>query len=381
MNARPDLAEPLSRDMNGFDVPPIDYGTPAVAGQLYIQTQGREVTARKVSVPRNLGKIMADLKVFCARFGDTYVYSWEVNDRKNQRKTTVEGGTIKLANDLVMLYGNCATDCDVQETATHWVFKAFFIDYEKGVTTSRLFQQRKGQETGMRDRDRQSDIVFQIGQSKALRNVVLNALSSFSNYAIEESKRALIDTLGDETNRNKAWGFIERVMTEHKIAMIRVEAVVGRKETDWTVRDLARVYQEMRGIHEGLTVADEVYPTEEDAKVVQADKEAKDTEGRKPAAKQKDDSQQGGQQPMNQQAAQTASALAEANELARNIAATKNNPNVVVQAKRTCCDSLDGQRHKPTCPRLADPGEATPPKQQEQVLAGGDLPSGLFGGA
>lgn len=276
-NDQPDLAEPLPRQGMDFEqlAEPANRGALVAGGGIAIQTQGREITARKVAVPRDLKKIQQQLKVFCAQFGETFYYSWEANDRRNRRKALIEGGTIKLANTLVNLWGNCAVEVDVHETPSHWVLKAFFIDYERGVAVSRLFQQRKSQDTGMRDGERQADIVFQIGQSKAIRNVVLNALSALADFAIDESKLALTIRFKDPETAKKAHGFVTRVMEENGIALLRVEAVVGRKRDKWTVQDLARVYAEMRGIHEGLTVASEVYPSEADAAEVESEKAGK----------------------------------------------------------------------------------------------------------
>lgn len=289
MSARPDLAEPMGRTIEGFGtvLNESDHSAGAVApyqqGQVVMMATGREITAKRVPLPRDMGGILKRLKVYCAAFGDTYVYSWEANDRANSRKETIEGGTIKLANDLVQLYGNCSVDCDVQENPTHIIFKAWFLDYETGTSVSRLFQQRKDQNTGMNRKDggRAADLIFQIGQSKAIRNVVLNALSSLTNYAIEEAKRGLLDKFKDEEAKNKAWAFINRVMEDNGIEIRQVEAVVGRRENDWTIRDLAKVYQEMRGIFEGFLSATEVYPSLEEAEKVAAGKDAANVEGRR----------------------------------------------------------------------------------------------------
>jgi hypothetical protein len=247
--------------------------------QTIIMAQSREVTAKKVAVPRSLASVYRELKVLCAMNGDHYVYSWQVKDRANQRTQTVEGGTIKLANDLLMLYGNASVDVDISETPTHWLFKAWFIDLERGVAYSRMFQQRKGQNTGMKDADRQADIVFQIGQSKAIRNVVLNALSTLAAFAVEESKQALLEKFSDPENVKKAHDFIDKVLDRHQISQKRVEAVVGRTRDKWTARDLARVYMEMRGIADGLTVPDEVYPSEEAAAAITAKKTQAKSDG------------------------------------------------------------------------------------------------------
>ena len=75
--------------------------------------------------------------------------------------------------------------------------------------------------------------------------------------------------------KDKAHQFIDRVMERFEIGETQVAAVVGRARDKWTVKDLVRVYTEMRGIAEGMTVASEVYPSKEDAKVVSDEKAKK----------------------------------------------------------------------------------------------------------
>lgn len=275
---RPDLVDPMgmgNRDLGELDTLTGEVLAGAPVHQTVIMAQSREVTARKVAVPRSLSRIQAELRVYAQRFGDTYAYSWPVKDRASGKTDTVEGPTIKLANDLVMAYGNCSVDVDVSETATHYVFKGWFVDLESGVAVSRIFNQRKSQKTGMKDSDRAADIVFQIGQSKAIRNVVVNALSSLTAYVMEEAKANLIEKFAVEANWTRALKMITGVMEDEKIAMLRVEAVVGRKVPEWTVRDKASVYMQMRGIKERMTTASEVYPDEALAATIVAEKEAK----------------------------------------------------------------------------------------------------------
>lgn len=288
----PTYAEPLQRSRLSDNLEEArSMGALAVmepAAQTIIQMASRDYTARKVAVARNLQKILADLRTLCASWGETYVWSWEVWDNKLGRKVPIEGGTIKLANDLVGLWGNCSVECEVSETPTHWIFKAWFMDAEKGVATSRLFQQRKSQNIGGKmDPDRAMDMVFQIGQSKAIRNVVLNALPSLANEAIEMSKGFTLDLFRDEANAKKAQAFIDRVLDEYKISNKRAEGLVGRIRSEWTVRDLAKVYMTARGVREGMVEADEAFPTEATADRVRAEREDEKASKRKEAEKAK----------------------------------------------------------------------------------------------
>lgn len=300
MDGLVELADPA--DINGrfvgaegLNFPTTGSGLPAVMpqsqGDLTINAFGTVITAQRVAVPRNHQRIMQTLKALCAMAGDAYVYSWTVNDKRNQRKETIEGPTIKLANDLVRTYGNCGVGVKVEEHPDHTMFYATFADFETGYSLIRPFRQRKKQNIGEKyDSERAADMVFQIGASKAIRNVVVNALSTYADFMVEEAKNNLIQKVGADPDR--AHAFIDKVAERHGIEISRVEAVIGRKRDKWTVRDLARVYQEMRGVHEGLTVADEVYPSAEAAvEVMKAKIDADAPAGKTDGAKAEGDKQ------------------------------------------------------------------------------------------
>lgn len=266
----PDLAEPRQFDAGGFGTAPAPQ-LPAVMGAgagMVVQTIDTQIVAQKVVAPRNMDTIIRQLGQLCAQFGDSYVYSWEVNDRRNQRKTTIEGPTIKLANALARTYGNCAIDVRAMDQGSHWIFYARFCDLEKGFQTVRAFSQRKNQSTGMSDRrggtaaaDREADIIFQIGQSKAIRNVVVNALSDLAEWMVEESNKNLLGWV--EGNADKARAYVQKIVTENAIPLKTVEGVIGRTFEKWTARDLARVLKEMRSVEEGLVDPEDLYPAPE----------------------------------------------------------------------------------------------------------------------
>ncbi len=246
--------------------------TGQAAGEVAIQTFGSVITAQKVAVKRDDKQVLAKLRVLCGMAGPKYVYSWPVKDNKNKRTTMIEGPTIKLANDLARTYGNCAVDVRAIDEGTHVMFYARFVDYETGFSYTRPFRQRKEQKTGMKDQGRAEDIIFQIGASKAIRNCVVNALSTFVEYMVEESKKNLLTWV--ENNKEKALEYVETTREKHNIELPRIEAVVGRKQSDWVIRDLSRVMMEMRGLEDGMSSAQDLYPTEEDAKTVTAEKGA-----------------------------------------------------------------------------------------------------------
>lgn len=268
-NSLPALAEPIARDFGGLDLlsapEPAQGDAVPYGGRSLMTMDNRIITAQRVAVKRDLKAVIYELNVLCQSFGDRFLYGWDVKNRDGT-KSRVEGGTIQLANSLVSVYGNCSVDCDITETETHWRFKAFFVDYEKGTSSSRLFQQRKKSSMGGRyEDDRALDMVFQSGQSKAIRNVVLNALGTLRDYAVEQSRNAAVRKFNDPENRKKAWAFIDQVLEENGIDLKQVEAQRGRRASRFLVADLARTYAEMVAINDGMADPAEVYPSIEEA--------------------------------------------------------------------------------------------------------------------
>jgi hypothetical protein len=83
-----------------------------------------------------------------------------------------------------------------------WVFYARFTDIETGFSMERAYRQRKSQSSiKSRDADRQLDIAYQIGQSKAIRNCVVNSLQIYADFAF--GARA---TLVSEDRQRRAAG-------------------------------------------------------------------------------------------------------------------------------------------------------------------------------
>lgn len=291
----PMMAPTMERDASGFAPQgsgqmPVPYGGAAVIIQ-----SNRDTTAKKVAVERDPAKVFSLITRYANMFGDQFVYAWDAKDKRTGRKTRIEGPTIKLANTLARSYGNCHIGCDVSETATHLIFKAVFVDYESGLSTERLFQQRKNQNTGMGDVDRQADIIFQIGQSKAIRNVIVNALSDFATHGVEEAKKGMLKMFESEEKRTAALDFIDRALERYEVSPVRLEAIVGRRRKDWTIPNLAHAYSTMRAIVEGIASVSDAFPTEDTAKEIEQERAEDDAalkkrEGRtvkpKPEAKQ-----------------------------------------------------------------------------------------------
>lgn len=220
------------------------------------------VTAQRVVVPRNMPDIMNRVKTLSEMAGQEYYYSFPVKSKNKAtgewETSAIEGPTIKLANDLAREYGNCGVETMIVDVGDSWVIYARFVDLERGFTMVRPFQQRKNQKSLKGDDARALDIALQIGVSKAIRNVIVNSLETFSDYMFETAKEGLTKKIDKDPQRwrDHILGALSKIKVEPK----RVERQIGRSVSAWTVKDIARVVSELKAVHEGMTTAGEIWP-------------------------------------------------------------------------------------------------------------------------
>lgn len=231
------------------------------------QVKNRYTTAMSVQKVRNLPDVDRRANEEAAMLGADSFYAW------GQGKDRVEGPSVKLAMALVRIYGNCAVDLDeVQESRDAWIFTARFVDLETGFTLSRQFRQSKTWTVyGKFDEARKEDIRFQIGQSKATRNVILNALPSWLvSHAIDRAKggvrdaieRAIADPkIGMEKVIDKAI----RVLGELGVPENRILATMGRSlKGALTVEDLVVLQGNAAALKSGSESVDVLFPVKEE---------------------------------------------------------------------------------------------------------------------
>lgn len=240
--------------------PPEDREKPAPLVPLGLgnmQLEQRPVGAIKVAVERDEARILQRLRVFAAAAGEEFFYRFPVKT-KGGGTDYIEGPSIKCALAVARAYGNCDIDVRTNDAGDSWLFYARFVDFETGFTMTRAFQQRKSQQTMKTDNGRALDIVFQIGQSKAIRNVVCNALGMFTDFAFEEAKNAIVSRVGKnlENYRTKV---LSR-LSDMKIDVKRVETVLGRSADKWLAPDVARIIAEIQAINDGMALGEDLYP-------------------------------------------------------------------------------------------------------------------------
>ncbi len=214
--------------------------------------------AQQVAVYRDEARILQKLAALGAAAGDDWFYRFPVNS-KNGQKSFIEGPSIKLANDVARIYGNCEVDTRVVDLGPSWLIYARFTDFESGYALTRPFQQDKNaSRMGGDDQARKLDIAFQIGVSKAIRNVVSNALQTFADFAFNAARNSLVEKIGKNVVK---WREQMQVrLKDRGVELQRVEYVIGRSAADWTAPDIAKVIAMMKAIGDGMATIDETFP-------------------------------------------------------------------------------------------------------------------------
>jgi hypothetical protein len=168
------------------------------SGQAIQKAGDKYITA--VAVQRSRSIRMVAEKVFdeAVAAGADFFYRWEIKT-KTGKKVEVKGASIDLAMCFARNYMNALVGSECEEYPTRYVFTGFFVDLENGTTFKRQYRQRKRPNIGQKmsqDQERQEDITFQIGQSKAIRNVVLAMAPPWIiSRAIQKAEEASIKTL------------------------------------------------------------------------------------------------------------------------------------------------------------------------------------------
>jgi len=235
------------------------------AGAALQQVKTSYTTAVAVQKPRSLPKVVAAVLEEATFAGSSFYYGWVVKNKKTGRESKIEGGSIDLAMAMARNYGNAAIEVEVTETPTHYLFKGIFVDLETGFTCPRLFRQRKGQNIGMdADADRAEDIVFQIGQSKAIRNAVLRAMPEWlEKQAIEAAKRAELKKIRPE-NLVLSRAQILNFFAPWGVTQDRIENTLGKKIETWGPEDIVQLRGMATALKESRVSPTELFPPVEE---------------------------------------------------------------------------------------------------------------------
>lgn len=222
-------------------------------GRTIVKTEIPYVTALQVQKPRNIDQVIEAIKVECEFGGDDFYYGWTLERGKSVGKR-IEGGSIGLATSLARAYGNVFLPVTMQETPEAYLFTATFIDLETGFNLQRIYRtDRKGEIPGAYEPARKEDIKFQIGQSKAIRNVILNGGIPrwLVNRAVKWAKEAVINNITQEGLAKATTNAID-YFAKNGIKVKDLIDYIGRPKTNWTAENLAN----LRGMAQRLKEED-----------------------------------------------------------------------------------------------------------------------------
>lgn len=229
------------------------------SGQVLQKTQTQFTTAVAIQKPRDRKNVIRLCEEEAAIAADEFFYSWTVKGNKGNQ--LVEGLSVSASLAAARNWGNCAIPCEVEDTEDAYIFTATFLDMETGFNLQRVFRQRKKINIGMKDVDRAEDITFQIGQSKALRNVILNALPSWLlSKMLVKAKEDVISKIlkmGLDVARKKTVDFFSR----YSVTPERIEAKIGKKIDKLAAEDLAILQGAMNTLLNGQESAESLFPS------------------------------------------------------------------------------------------------------------------------
>ena len=216
------------------------------------------VTSIAVQRPRDLDKIVAAMDREAEYAGASFYYGWR--DKKGNK---IGGPSIGCANSLAREWTNCAVTVDFEETEDTFIITPRFIDLEKGFQSERVFRQAKNVVQGNFDPDRKLDMALQIGQSKAIRNVVVNAVPRWLvERAVEKAKLAVIKHI----NPSKLGEYKTVIVSYFKAKGISQEQLVekaGKPLAEWTTRDIAEFQGDQKAVDTGEASVRELFPPKE----------------------------------------------------------------------------------------------------------------------
>jgi len=233
-------------------------------GSMLTRTQTSYTTAMTVQRPRNLNQVASRLDQEADLSGEDFYYGW------GKGKDAIEGPSVKLALAAVRCYGNCVIDQQpVIETPTSYVFGATFVDLETGFTLTRQFRQSKTWTVyGKMDEERKADIRFQIGQSKAIRNVVLNCIpSGLIERALKRAKSGALQRIEKKIEERTLAGAAEDALLALQKCGVSEKLVLSRfgiaSAKAINKENLVIIAGDIRAIQGGQAYAEELYPPED----------------------------------------------------------------------------------------------------------------------
>lgn len=253
-----DLLDDIPDDDPALQLPATQAGGDA---RIELKSMNTNLGAQRMALPRNMALVMARIDQAAQISGARWRYAIPFKDKRTGKTTLVTGPTIGCALDVARAYGNCTVDVErVEDLKDGWVMYGVFLDIENGFRLGRPFRQRRAPNIGNYGGDggRAEDITFQIGASKAIRNVTVNALRGIIDEALDRADNRLTDKIAK--NRDAIMAKIGDRLLELKIDERRVERFIGRKWAEMKPIHVAQVIKLLQAIADEMIAPDEAFP-------------------------------------------------------------------------------------------------------------------------
>lgn len=227
-------------------------------------------TALRVAVRRDIESTTTSALAEAKLMADDFFYSWDVNDRSSDDgKKTISGVTVDGAMMLLRHWGNAVCVPEVlEEHEGYWLFRASFIDLEKGTTVIRLYRKHRSSAPGKlantdEGRQRWDDMQFSDGQSRAIRNAVASALP---NWLVERCMREALKAAADRVDPEKERRAIVLRAKKNGITAQQLEKKLHKPLEKFDASDLVTIRALLRTIEEKHAAAADIFGEDRDPK-------------------------------------------------------------------------------------------------------------------
>lgn len=227
-------------------------------------------TALRVAVRRDIEVVTTSALAEAKLMADDFFYSWDVNDRSaDDGKKNIIGVTVDGAMMLLRHWGNAVCVPEVlEEHEGYWLFRASFVDLEKGTTVIRLYRKHRSTAPGKlgntdEGRQRWDDMQFSDGQSRAIRNAVASALP---NWLVDRCMKEALKAAAERVDPEKERRAIVLRAKKSGITREQLEKKLHKAIDQLDASDLVTIRALLRTIEEKHAAAADIFGEERDPK-------------------------------------------------------------------------------------------------------------------
>ena len=249
-----------------------EFQLPVPMAQGMVQARTPYVSAMQVLKPRDMESVEKSILRQAALVGEKAMYGWGAG------KGRVEGISAPMAMIMFNSFGNMTIVAEpVQETPDAWIFTHYVVDLETGASAPRQWRESKRSKVdGNLDPDRKDAIRFGRGQSKNIRNVIVNHMPFWlRKKVIEEAKKGARDRLTKYIEKNglaAAQTFAAEQLKRYGVNETQIIEKMGKAEIKGLdVDDLVALVSDLRAIESGEEHVSTLFPSEKSSTGVLVD--------------------------------------------------------------------------------------------------------------